>query len=162
MPGRGAATTLGSDGAAAEFLTDETRNPMSEKSNKQLVAEAFDAWAAGTGGVFDLLAEDADWTIVGNSVASGTYPTREAFISTVITPFNARMSSPLVPSVRALYADGDTVVALFDASATVRDGSRYDNTYAWFLTMREQRIVSAVAFFDSVEFNDFWARVQPA
>jgi ketosteroid isomerase-like protein len=162
MPGQGAATTMDRDGAAAERLPDETRNAMSEESNKQLVAEAFDAWAAGTGGVFDLLAEDADWTIVGNSVASGTYPTRQAFLDTVITPFNARMSSPLVPSVRALYADGDTVVALFDASATVRDGSRYDNTYAWFLTMREHRIVSAVAFFDSVEFNDFWARVQPA
>lgn len=162
MHGPGAATTMVRDGAAAEHLTDETRDPMSEESNKHLVAEAFDAWAAGTGGVFDLLAEDANWTIVGNSVASATYPTRAAFIDTVITPFNARLSSPLVPSVRALYADGDTVVALFDASATVRDGSRYDNTYAWFLTMREHRIVSAVAFFDSVEFNDFWARVQPA
>jgi ketosteroid isomerase-like protein len=129
MLGQGAATTMDRDGAAAEPLTDETRNSMCEESNRQLVADAFDAWAAGTGGVFDLLAEDADWTIVGNSVASGTYPTRQAFLDTVITPFNARMSSPLVPSVRALYADGDTVVALFDASATVRDGSRYDNTH---------------------------------
>jgi len=50
---------------------------------------------------------------------------------------------------------------LFDAGATVRDGPRYD-THAWFLTMRDHKIVSAVALFDSVEFNDFWNRVQPA
>jgi len=135
---------------------------MGEAENKQVIQQAFDAWAAGQGGVFDLLAPDARWTIVGNSVAAGTYHSREEFLSKVIRPFNARMATPLVPKVHALYADGDTVIAYFDASATVRDGSRYDNTYTWYLRMREGAIVEAVAFFDSIEFNDFWARVEPA
>jgi len=39
------------------------------------------------------------------------------------------MSTPLVPTVRGLYADGDTVIILFDAEAMVRDGKRYHNTY---------------------------------
>lgn len=34
----------------------------------------------------------------------------------------------------------------------MRDGPRYD-THAWFLTMRDHKIVSAVALFDSVEFK---------
>jgi len=135
---------------------------MGEAENKQVIQQAFDAWAAGQGGVFDLLAPDARWTIVGNSVAAGTYHSREEFLSKVIRPFNARMATPLVPKVHALYADGDTVIAYFDASATVRDGSRYDNTYTWYLRMREGAIVEAVAFFDSIEFNDLWARVEPA
>jgi ketosteroid isomerase-like protein len=135
---------------------------MGEAENKQVIQQAFDAWAAGRGGVFDLLAPDAQWTIVGNSVAAGTYHSREEFLSKVIRPFNARMATPLVPKVHALYADGDTVIAYFDASATSRDGSRYDNTYTWYLRMREGAIVEAVAFFDSIEFNDFWARVEPA
>jgi uncharacterized protein len=54
------------------------------------------------------------------------------------------------------------VIAYFDASATVRDGSSYDNTYTWYLRMHEGAIVEAVAFFDSIEFNDFWARVDPS
>jgi ketosteroid isomerase-like protein len=103
---------------------------MGEAENKQAIQRAFDAWAAGQGGVFDLLEPDARWTIVGNSVAAGT--------------------------------DGDTVIAYFDASATVRDGSPYDNTYTWYLRMQQGAIVEAVAFFDSIEFNDFWARVEPA
>jgi ketosteroid isomerase-like protein len=135
---------------------------MGEAENKQVIQRAFDAWAAGQGGVFDLLAPDAQWTIVGNSVAAGTYHSREEFLSKVIQPFNARMATPLVPKVHALYADGDTVIAYFDASATVRDGSPYNNTYTWYLRMQEGAIVEAVAFFDSIEFNDFWSRVEPA
>ena len=135
---------------------------MGEAENKQVIQRAFDAWAAGQGGVFDLLAPDARWTIVGNSVVGGTYHGREEFLSKVIRPFNARMATPLVPKLHALYADGDTVIAFFDASATVRDGSPYDNTYTWYLRMQQGAIVEAVAFFDSIQFNDFWARVEPA
>ena len=80
----------------------------------------------------------------------------------VIRPFNARMSSPLKPELRQLYADGDTVIAFFDARGTARDGKPYVNTYAWFLTMRDDKIVRAFAFFDSTEFNEFWTRVKPA
>jgi hypothetical protein len=50
----------------------------------------------------------------------------------------------------------------FDASAKVRDGSRYHNTYTWYLRMQQGHIVEAVAFVDSTEFNDFRARVEPA
>ena len=117
---------------------------------------------AGEGGVFDLLAPDARWTIVGNSVMSGTYHSREEFLSSVIRPFNARMSTALVPVVHALYADGDTVIVYFDASATARDGSPYTNTYTWYLHMKDGAVMEAIAFFDSIAFNDFWARVQPA
>ena len=31
----------------------------------------------------------------------------------VINPFDARLSSRLIPTVRGIYADGDMVIALF-------------------------------------------------
>ena len=133
-----------------------------EAHNKELVRQSFDAWRAGTGSPFNLLAETASWTIVGRSAASKTYPNREAFMSEVIHPFNARMSAHLVPTVHNIYADGDTVIVYFEADGTARDGKPYHNTYAWFLEMRDDRIEHAIAFYDSVEFNEFWARVQPA
>lgn len=132
-----------------------------EARNKALVQSGFDAWSAGTGSPYGLLAEDAVWTIAGRSAASRTYPSREAFLGEVIRPFNARMSVGLKPSIRAIYADGPTVIVHFDASGTARDGRTYANSYAWFLTMQDGRIVQATAFFDSVVFNDFWQRVQP-
>jgi ketosteroid isomerase-like protein len=133
-----------------------------ETRNRNLIAQKFDAWRAGTGGPYDLLAEGANWTITGHSLASKTYPTREAFMSEVIRPFNARMSKPLSPTVRRLYAEGDTVVAFFDAAGVARDGKPYENTYAWFLRMQGGRIVEAHAFFDAHTFDDFWRRVTPA
>jgi ketosteroid isomerase-like protein len=92
-------------------------------------------------------------------MAARTYPTKEAFMSEVIRPFNARMQSRLIPTVRRLYAEGDTVIAFFDAKGTARDGQAYSNTYAWILEMRDGKIVRANAFFDSIAFDDFWKRV---
>ena len=133
-----------------------------ETHNLELVQVGFERWKEGTGSVYDLLAPTAQWTIVGNSVVSKVYRSKQEFLDEVIRPFNARMSSPLVPAVRGLYADGDMVIALFDASGTARDGKPYTNTYSWYLRMRDGQIVEATAFFDSVEFNDFWTRIAPA
>lgn len=133
-----------------------------ETRNKEIVEASFKAWADGTGSPYDLLAEDVVWTIPGNSLASRIYPSREAFIGEVIQPFVARMSVGLKPTIRDIYADGDTVIVFFEASGTARDGETYENTYAWFLELGDGKIVNAVAFFDSIAFDDLWTRVSPA
>lgn len=133
-----------------------------EARNRAVVEASFAAWRDGTGSPFDLLAADARWTIVGRSDVSRTYASRAAFLDQVIGPFNARMRERLRPTIRNLYADADTVIVFFDASGIARDGEAYTNTYAWFLEMRDGRVVAAHAFFDSVTFNDLWRRVAPA
>jgi ketosteroid isomerase-like protein len=133
-----------------------------EQENKAAIERSFNAWSDGLGSPFDLLADDATWTIAGNSVAARTYAGREAFLREVIRPFNARMSIGLRPGLCNFYTDGDTVIALFEASGTARDGCPYKNSYTWFLDMEEGRIVHATAFFDSIEFDAFWKRVTPA
>lgn len=132
-----------------------------ELRNKALVVAKLEAWAAGTGSPYELLADDATWTITGRSLAAKTYGGKEAFMSEVIRPFNARMSAGLEPIIRDVFADGDTVIAFFDAKGTASDGLPYNNTYAWFLEMHDGRITRASAFFDSIAFNDLWTRVAP-
>lgn len=140
-----------------------THDPSSiESRNKEIIRTAFEKWAAGTGGVFDLLAADVQWTIVGNAPVSRTYHSKQEFIDQVIGPFTARLSKPIVPRVHALYADGDMVIAYFDASATALDGKPYQNTYTWYMRMKDGQIIEAIAFFDTIEFTDFWNRVAPA
>jgi ketosteroid isomerase-like protein len=133
-----------------------------QQENKAAIERSFEAWSNGLGSPFDLLADDATWTIIGNSVVAKTYAGRETFLREVIRPFNARMSVGLRPVIRQLYAECDTVIALFAAGGTARDGHPYENDYAWFLDMREGRIVRAIAFFDAIEFDAFWRRVPPA
>lgn len=151
-------------GAGLAFMAQGVRAQPTDNEgarNRALIQQSFEHWRNGTGGPYDLLAEDAQWTITGNSLAARTYPSREAFMSEVIRPFNARMSSRLIPTVPRLYVEGDTVIASFDAEGTARDGEPYRNTYAWFLEMRGGKIVRAHAFFDSIAFDALWQRVTP-
>jgi ketosteroid isomerase-like protein len=148
--------------ASGGNVSVQTARTQEESRNIASIERSFNEWRDGTGGPFDLLAENATWTIVGRSLVSKTYDSREAFMRDVIRPFNARMSAPLRPAVKNLYADGDTVIVFFDAHGTARDGKPYANTYAWFLTMRDDKVVKAIAFFDALEFNEFWTRVKPA
>jgi ketosteroid isomerase-like protein len=130
-----------------------------EAENLKKVEDAFEAWKKGTGSPYQLLDDNVSWTIVGNSLASKQYTGRKAFIDEVITPFNSRMSKPLVPAIRNIYADRDTVIVFFDAEGTAKDGKIYANTYSWFLQFKNGRIARAIAFFDSIHFNDLWTRV---
>jgi ketosteroid isomerase-like protein len=132
-----------------------------KEKNRQAVQAAFDNWRRGAGTVFDLLASDAKWTIVGRSAASGTYQSRRDFMDQVVIPFNSRLSTPLVPTVRGIYADGDMVIVLWDGAAMARDGKSYENTYSWYLKMRNGKIVSATAIYDPIAFDDLWKRIRP-
>jgi len=88
--------------------------------------------------------------------------TGQQFLDEVINPFNARMSEPLVPDVRGIYADGDIVIIFFDASATAKDGVPYRNTYTWYFQMRAGKVIKAIAFFDTRDFDELWTRVSPS
>jgi ketosteroid isomerase-like protein len=132
-----------------------------QDSNKALVRASFDRWAKGTGTPFELISPDAEWTIVGTSPLSKTYHPIRSFLDEVIHPFNARLRSPLVPTVRDIFADGDTVITLFDAAATAADGLPYRNTYTWYFWMTHGKVVKAIAFFDTRDFDEFWQRVTP-
>ncbi|AAM04423.1 predicted protein [Methanosarcina acetivorans C2A] len=130
-----------------------------EDKNKEIVHEGFTKWANGTGDVFDLLADDMEWTIIGSSPVSKTYTNRKQFLEEVITPLNERLSVKIVPRVRGIYADGDMVIALWDGKATAKDGKPYNNTYSWYMTMKNGRIVKVVAFLDTISLADLWKRI---
>jgi ketosteroid isomerase-like protein len=140
-----------------------TRNAYSEVEarNLDLVRSGFDKWVQGSGSVFELLAATARSTIVGNSDVSRVYESKQELMESVIEPFNARLSRPLIPNLRGLYANQDLVVALFDGAAVAKDGKAYRNTYSWSMRLRDDRIVEVVAYFDSIAFNDFWRRIKP-
>ena len=53
------------------------------------------------------------------------------------------------------------MIAYFDARATAKDGKPYFNSYTWYLTLEHGKVVKAIAFFDTLEFTDFWNRVSP-
>ena len=125
-----------------------------EGKNKEIIHEGFAKWANGTGNFFDLLTDDVEWTITGSSPVSKIYASRKQFLEEVIEPLNARLSVKIVHRVRGIYADDDMVIALWDGTATAKEGKPYNNTYSWYMTIKNGRIIKVVAFFDTIGFVD--------
>jgi uncharacterized protein len=134
------------------------------ESNRQTIRDAFEAWQAGTAPITDVFATDMVWRIEGHSVASREYASRDAFVDEVLTPFGARFAAgerfrPI--RIRSVNADGDTVVVVWDGHGVANDGRPYENSYAWVMRLRDGKVVDGTAFYDSISFNDLWARVEP-
>ncbi|HXV91758.1 MAG TPA: nuclear transport factor 2 family protein [Pseudonocardia sp.] len=133
-------------------------------TNREIVSDAFRRWSAGEGHVTGIFAEDMTWEIVGHSHAAGRYVTTREFVEQVLEPFGARFDpqAPFRPvEVRGIFADGDTVIVLWDGEGTTITGTTYRNTYAWFMKLRDGKVVDGTAFYDSISFNELWQGVQP-
>jgi ketosteroid isomerase-like protein len=134
------------------------------ESNREVIRRVFAAWQDGTGAITDVFADDMVWRIEGRSLAAREYPNTEQFVAEVLAPFGARFreSEPFRPTaIRGIFADGDTVIVLWDGRGVTHSGWTYQNSYAWFLRMRDGKVVDATAFFDSLAFNDLWTGVEP-
>jgi uncharacterized protein len=101
------------------------------------------------------------WRIEGHSLASKEYESKQQLIDEVLTPFGTRfaVSDPFRPvTIRSVYADGDTVIVLWDGCGVANDGKPYENSYAWVMKMHEGKVIDETAFYDSISFNDLWTR----
>ena len=56
--------------------------------------------------------------------------------------------------IRAIVADGDTVVVVWDGRGIANDGVPYENSYAWIMRLRDGSVVDGTAFYDSIAFDE--------
>ena len=133
--------------------SDRTVSEMQEQRNKETLAAAFNRWAAGSSGFFqEVLAPDVVWTIAGSGSVADTYRGRDDFINRAVTPFARRLSGPIKPTVRNIWADGDHVIVHWDGAGTARDGQPYNNSYAWIFRMKDGKAAEVTAFLDLVPY----------
>jgi ketosteroid isomerase-like protein len=138
---------------------------MSTESNRKTIRRAFVAWRDEGAPVTDVFAPEMTWRIEGRSVVAGDYANRQEFIDRVLAPFGARFAEgerfrPV--RIHALCADGDTVIVRWDGHGVANDGIPYDNSYAWFMTLRDGLVVTGTAYFDSIAFDELWRRCDAA
>jgi uncharacterized protein len=128
--------------------------------NKQIVTEAFDAWAAGGQSFFtDVLSPDVSWTIEGSGPSAGLFQGRDAFVEQAVRPFVSRLSKPVKPVSKKVWADGDHVIINWEGVAVAGDGLPYSNSYAWIFHMRDGKAVEVTAFLDLAPYDDVLRRV---
>jgi ketosteroid isomerase-like protein len=139
----------------------ETTPPHTAR-NKQVVSEAFNRWSAGGSAFFnETLAPDVVWTIAGSSPTSGTYRGREDFIARAVRPFVSRLRTPVRPTSRQIWADGEHVIIHWTGNAMALDGRPYHNDYVWIFRMRQGKAVEVTAFLDLAAYEDVIRRVAP-
>ena len=135
------------------------------ETNREIIRQAFEAWRQGTGPITDVFAPGMVWRIEGHSAAAREYHGTQQFVDQVLAPFGARFAGgePFRPvTIRGVYADGDTVVVIWDGRGVANDGRPYENSYAWIMKLDNGKVVDGTAFFDSISFDDLWSRVQPS
>ena len=133
--------------------------------NREAITAGFEAWRDDGAPFTDFFAPEMTWRIEGHSAASRAYANKSEFINEVLAPFGRRFSTsdPFRPvSIRGVYADGDTVIVLWDGRGTTIENTTYENSYAWFMQMRDGKVAEVTALTDSILLNELLERVQPA
>lgn len=139
-------------GAAPVLAASEVA--ATETSNTAVVRSAFEAWAAQTGSVFDILAPDVAWTIPGSGPVAGTYIGRQSFLQDASLPLVNRLATPIVPEVHHIWAADDRVIIRFDGTATTTSGAPYENQFVWIFRMEDGVVVEAEAFLDLIAYQN--------
>lgn len=132
--------------------------PMPEASTPakdvELVAAQFNKWEEGESNLFELLADDVEWTVSGSSPVSGTYYSKAAFMQKAVQPITERLATPLQPTLISLTYDSTYIWLQFRASAHTATGSSYENQYLWKMQVQHQKIVSCTAFLDTYALEE--------
>ena len=130
--------------------------PAQTEANRKIIREAFEAWQAGTAPIADVFADDMVWRIEGHSSASKQYEDKQQFVDEAVEPFGACFAA-----AERFRPTTIRSVVLWDGEGVANDGAPYKNSYAWFMAMRDGKVIDGTAFYDSISFNDLWARVRP-
>jgi uncharacterized protein len=104
-------------------------------------------------------ATDMVWRIEGHSIASKEYASKHEYLEEFVKPFGARFlaSERFRPTnIRSVHADGNTVIVLWDGRSIAIDGKPYENTYAFFMQMRDGKVVDMTALTDSSSLNELF------
>lgn len=129
-----------------------------QERNTQVVRDAFARGVGDGASFYSILAEDVQWT-VARAVEPKTYTSRAEFLDDGAGPIQRRLDGPIRADVRQVIAEDDVVVAIWDGTATALDGRPYVNSYAWVMTMRDERVVRVTAYLDFVVLDELLARV---
>lgn len=116
--------------------------------NRVAVRDAFEVRAQGRGSVFDLLADDATWTIPGSTSGAGEWRGRTVYEDSVVAPLFDRFARPTRPELTGHWAEGDEVIVRRRQDTSLKAGGYHRNEYAWFLTMRDGKVAAVTAFLD--------------
>lgn len=145
--------------SAAQAQVASAQQPPTER-NREIVAAAFDRWAAGGSDFFnEVVSPDVIWTIAGSGPSAGTYRGRDDLTERAVRPLTSRLETPIRPTSKRIWADGDHVIINWEGEAVARDGKSYANSYVWIFRMEGGQAADVTAFLDLASYSDVLRRI---
>ena len=125
--------------------------------NAQLASKIFDEVAKGNGTAFwDACHDDLVWRTIGQGSWSGEFVGKGTVIDEIFRPLN-RVLVERATVVTRVIDGGEVVVLQARGRSLTRDGTRYDNDYAFVIHFRDGKIARFEEYCDT----DLIARVLP-
>lgn len=134
---------------------------MSLAENKKVVAEFFDAIAAGdTQRMDQMMTEDATWWVAPSTIFSGLHQKRD-FLAIVPQLF-AQAAGPLTFEFFDMTAEDDRVSLTAKGNLLMKSGKTYQSDYHFLLRLREGKIAGGKEYLNSAHVNDIFGHPETA
>ncbi|KAI9800039.1 MAG: hypothetical protein M1833_003568 [Piccolia ochrophora] len=128
---------------------------MAPYPDKSRIRSIFSALETGQfGAMFEHVADDVDWTVMGHHPLAGRYTSKQSFQEGTLSRLGKVMKEddPIKLTVRNVIGGDDEEWAVVEliAKGTAKNGLPFDNTYAWVTRWNtDERIVQVRAYLDS-------------
>jgi uncharacterized protein len=117
---------------------------------KQRLEYVFGETSRGNGQPFlDVLADDAEWTVIGSTGWSKTYRGKDQILNDLIAPLRRVLAPPRKSHALHMIAEGNMVAVQGQGENITRDGRKYDNTYCWVFAFRDGRVTAVTEYADT-------------
>jgi uncharacterized protein len=112
--------------------------------------------------LFDHVADDVRWTVMGTHPLAGEYRSKAEFRRATYERLDGVLAGPIECKVSRVLADGEVGVVEWRGHATSVNGDPFDNVYCWVMRVRDERIVEVTAYVDSARVAALFASVEGA
>lgn len=123
---------------------------MGVDERKQMVLNVFSSIAEGNADpLLDMIDDDVVWTIIGDTLFSGTYKGKQDVLDRLLGRLGERVDGHLHISVDNMIGEGDFLAVQGRGESKTVDGGTYNNTYCWVYKFKDDKVVELTEYLDT-------------
>ena len=123
---------------------------MNTEQRKQKIRDGFKALGEGNADpLMGIFHEHVQWTIIGNTIFSGTYDGLADVIERLLGPLGSKVDGHLHITVDNLIGEGDYLACQGRGESKTTAGGTYNNTYCWVYRWSGDQVVAVTEYLDT-------------
>jgi uncharacterized protein len=123
---------------------------MGAMENTELVRHIYTEVSKGNPKpLYEHMADDITWTIIGSTPLSGTFRGVEEVTSKLFAGLRDALDGPVSFTFDRFVAEGDTVVMEAHGSATTKTGRPYQNRYCVLINVVDGKLRAIIDYVDT-------------